>query len=238
MRILVTRPAPDDAKHAAALRARGHDPVLSPLFDIKFEQPRLDLDGVQALVVTSRNALRALALHPHAKQLSHLPLFTVGEATTTAASELGFAQVTTGPGKAAGLAERLRAELDPANGALLHLAGGDLAFDLCSALPLFELRQPVLYRAVPAAALPEEVSRALKTGKIDAAILMSPRSAEIFVSLLRKEDAMEPGSRLICYCLSEAVAEAASPLGSRLRVAATPQEEDILALIDSDAASL
>ena len=237
MRILITRPAPDDAKQAEALRARGHEPVLAPLLDIKFEQPRLDLDGVQALIVTSRNALRALATHPQAKQLTLLPLFAVGEATAAAARDLGFAQVTTGPGKAAGLAERLRAELDPANGALLHLAGEDLAFDLASALPVFELRQPVLYRAVPATALPEEALRALKAGKVEAAILMSPRTAEIFVSLLRKEDAMELGSRLICYCLSEAVAEAASPLGWRCRVAATPQEEDILALIDSDAAS-
>lgn len=237
MRILVTRPAPDGAKQAEALRARGHEPVLAPLLDIKFEQPRLDLDGVQALIVTSRNALRALATHPQSKQLTPLPLFAVGEATAAAARDLGFAQVTTGPGKAAGLAERLRAELDPANGALLHLAGEDLAFDLASALPIFELRQPVLYRAVPAAALPEEALRALKAGKVDAAILMSPRTAEIFGSLLRKEDAMELGS-LICYCLSEAVAEAASPLGSRRRVAPTPQEEDILALIDSDAASL
>ena len=238
MRILITRPAPDDAKQAEALRARGHEPVLAPLLDIKFDQPRLDLDGVQALIVTSRNALRALATHPQAKQLTLLPLFAVGEATAAAARDLGFAQVTTGPGKAAGLAERLRAELDPANGALLHLAGEDLAFDLASALPVFELRQPVLYRAVPATALPEEALRALKAGKVEAAILMSPRTAEMFVSLLRKEDAMELGSRLICYCLSEAVAEAASPLGWRCRVAATPQEEDILALIDSDAASL
>lgn len=238
MRILVTRPAPDDAKQAEVLRARGHEPVLAPLLDIKFEQPCLDLDGVQALIVTSRNALRALATHPQAKQLTPLPLFAVGETTAAAARDVGFAQATTGPGKAAGLAERLRAELDPANGALLHLAGEDLAFDLASALPVFELRQPALYRAVPAVALPEEALRALKAGKVEAAILMSPRTAEILVSLLRKEDATEFGSRLICYCLSEAVAEAASPLGSRRRVAATPQEEDILALIDSDAASL
>ena len=238
MRILVTRPAPDGAKQAAALLARGHEPVLAPLLTVEFEQPILDLDGVQALVVTSRNALRALAGHKQAGQTLRLPLYAVGEATAAEARRMGFADVIAGPGRAADLAARLRAERDPEKGALLHLAGEALAFDLTSALPGFDLRQPVLYRTIPVARLTEEALTLLRASEFYGAILMSPRTAEILVTLLHKEGATEPASRLICYCLSEAVAEAATPLGSRRRVAATPREEDILALIDSDAASL
>src|SRR5690606_34319874 len=65
MRVLVTRPEPDARQEADALRARGYEPVLAPLLDIEFlKGVSLDLDGAQAVVITSRNALRALADHP------------------------------------------------------------------------------------------------------------------------------------------------------------------------------
>jgi hypothetical protein len=43
--------------------------------------------------------------------------------------------------------------------------------------------------------------------------------------------------RVVCYCLSEAVAEVLAPLGIWVRVAANPREKDVLALLDSEAAS-
>ncbi len=64
----------------------------------------MDLDAAQALIVTSRNALRALSAHRHLDKARKLPLFAVGEATAAAARELGFAEVTPGPGTGAGLA--------------------------------------------------------------------------------------------------------------------------------------
>jgi uroporphyrinogen-III synthase len=77
----------------------------------------------------------------------------------------------------------------------------------------------------------------LQEGRIDGVILMSPRTARIFIKLLAKHDAVEAGKGLICYCLSEAIAEELTPLGFAVRVAATPREEDVLALLDSEAAS-
>lgn len=77
----------------------------------------------------------------------------------------------------------------------------------------------------------------LKDGRIDAVILMSPRTARVFMELLVKHEVAEAGKGLICYCLSEAIAEELTPLGVEVRVAATPREEDVLALLDSEAAS-
>ena len=80
------------------LAARGHEAVLAPLLLIESEQRRaVELDGAQALLVTSRNALRALASHPELARALALPLFAVGEATARR-RELGFADVTAGPG--------------------------------------------------------------------------------------------------------------------------------------------
>lgn len=240
MRILVTRPEPDGSHEAAALAARGHEAVLAPLLAIEScgDVP-LQLEGAQALLVTSRNALRALAAHRKLGEALKLPLFAVGEATAREAQGLGFADVTAGPGTGAALAKLVSEELNSERGPLVHLAGETLAFDLQSALQAqgFTVRQPVLYRAVPAAEFPEEALRRIEAGKLDGAILMSPRTARIFADLLAGQGAVTQGKSLVCYCLSEAVAEVVTPLGFAVRVAARPREEDVLALLDSEAAS-
>jgi uroporphyrinogen-III synthase len=101
----------------------------------------------------------------------------------------------------------------------------------------FALRRHVLYRAVPATRLPESVLSLLDEGRLDGVILMSPRTAAIFAALAVRHGALTEASRLDCYCLSSAVAQAVEPLKARAIVAARPREEDILALIDSEAAS-
>jgi uroporphyrinogen-III synthase len=235
MRLLVTRPEPDAMRQVERLAARGHEAVLAPLLAIETatEMP-LELDGAQALIVTSRNALRALATHRELAASLQLPLFAVGEATAKAAAELGFTRVTSGPGTGEGLAQLIADALDPDAGALVHLAGETVAFDLKSALQAkgFTLRQPVLYRAVAATRLPESVLTLLNEGKLDGVILMSPRTAAIFAALVVRHEALTQASRLDCYCLSAAVAQAVEPLKARTIVAARPSEEDILALLD------
>ena len=99
------------------------------------------------------------------------------------------------------------------------------------------MRQPVLYRALAASELPPEALSLLKAGKLDGAILMSPRTASIFAGLLARQDTVTQAKSIVCYCLSEAVAEAVIPLGWPVRVAARPREQDVLALVDSEAAS-
>jgi uroporphyrinogen-III synthase len=240
MRILVTRPEPDAGLEVEALAARGHEAVLSPLLVIEqAKDVAIDLDGAQALIVTSRNALRALSRHPALAAACKLPLFAVGEATAHAARELGFIIVIEGPGNGAGLAELIASRADPGNGRLFHLAGETLAFDLKSALEArgFRVSQPVLYRAVPATEPAPEALTLIRDGKLDGVILLSPRTAKTFFALLERYGAVTQGRRLICYCISEAVAGVLTPLGFRVRVAAHKREEDVLALLDSEAAS-
>ena len=64
MRVLVTRPEPDASDEVEALASRGHEGVKAPLLIIEpVKNVALELDTAQALIVTSRNALRALATH-------------------------------------------------------------------------------------------------------------------------------------------------------------------------------
>jgi uroporphyrinogen-III synthase len=241
MRLLVTRPEPDASRQAKALAERGHRPVLTPLLAIELiHDLPLNLTGTQALIATSRNALRAVASHLELSAALRLPLYAVGDATAKAAAELGFADVTIGPGTAEALGRLIAARLRASAGPLVHLSGETVAFDLKSALEArgFSVRQPILYRAVAAAVLPPDVVSMLKAGRLDGVVLMSPRTGATFAGLIRQHGLVTEASRLNCYCLSGAVAQTAEPLKARLIVAARPSEEDVLALIDSDAASL
>jgi uroporphyrinogen-III synthase len=240
MRILVTRPEPDATREAERLIARGHAAVLAPLLAIKFlSGVPLPLEGAQALLATSPNALRALALHPAREEARKLPLLAVGDATAGEAQALGFADVTIGAGTGSKLAELVVNEFEPKRGALVHLSGEAIAFDLKAALEAqgFTVRRVVLYRAKAAHALPSQALSLLKAGQLDGVILMSPRTAAAFARLVAQQEVLTQSKRLVCYCLSEAVAEAVAPLGCDIRVAAQPREEDILALLDSEAAS-
>jgi uroporphyrinogen-III synthase len=240
MRLLVTRPEPDATQQAEKLRGMGHEPVLAPLLTIEMLPcVPLDLEGAQAVIVTSRNVLRAIAARPELIEARNLPLYAVGDATARMAAELGFRQIVAGPGTGEQLADLIARELDPGKGALVHLAGGMLAFDMKSALEAkgFTIRQPALYQAVAAEALPANALGLLLEGRLDGAIFMSPRTAAIFAGLTAAHGVVTQASQLRCYCLSQAVAGALAPLGAKVVVSPNPREEELLALIAGEAAS-
>ena len=94
MAILVTRPAPDNEKTAAVLRARGYETLLSPMMRyeaIPFHgEDDAAYDGV---VITSANAIRAIESHPSRMHLFGLRAFAVGEHSAEAARAAGFGDV-------------------------------------------------------------------------------------------------------------------------------------------------
>lgn len=237
MRLLVTRPEPDAELQAKLLKDCGHEVIVSPLLNIEFLRPPLDLYRAQALIATSRNALRALDRLSQREAALRLPLLAVGTGTAELARSMGFEDVLEGPGTGEGLAQVIADRLDPAHGALIHLAGETLAYDLGLALERFgfDISAPVLYRTVPAGSLTDEAANALASGTLDGVILMSPRTAQIFARLNRNNAANL--ASLYCFCLSPAVATNVEGFGLKLRVAAKPNQEELLALIAAEAAS-
>src|SRR5581483_8187218 len=79
MRILVTRPSPDGERTAAGLRARGHDVVLAPLLTVeRLPDAPLGPGPWAAVLLTSANAARAVAVHLRRDELLPLPVLAVG----------------------------------------------------------------------------------------------------------------------------------------------------------------
>jgi uroporphyrinogen-III synthase len=242
MRLLVTRPEPDALRLRALLEEAGHEATVEPLLSVSFDDADpIELDGAQALIATSRNALRALKANPAAAEARHLPLFAVGKATAAEARTLGIETVVTGAGTAAELVAHIVSVLDPANGVLVHLAGDTLAHDLAGELEAhgFRVRQPVVYRMVPATAFADTTVEDLATHAIDGVLLMSPRTATIYAGLVARHSLTTAVRTLPHFCMSDAVARRLQSLGPLpTRVADAPRLEELLALIDESAAQL
>jgi uroporphyrinogen-III synthase len=250
MRLLVTRPEPDALRLRALLEEAGHEATVEPLLGLSFDRTEpIDLDGAQALIATSRNALRALKVGYEAgrgttaalAEARQLLLFAVGKGTAAEARTLGFETVATGAGTAAELVAHIVSVLDPANGVLVHLAGDTLARDLAGELEAhgFRVRQPVVYRMVPATAFADTTVEDIATGAIDGVLLMSPRTAAVYAGLVLRHGLTKAVQRLPHFCLSAAVARRLQPLGAvPTHVAEAPRLEELLALIDESAAQL
>jgi uroporphyrinogen-III synthase len=239
LRALVTRPREDAEAVAELLRRKGIEPVIEPLLVIEPRPEGLGetgdtgLAGVQAVLLTSANGARALAA---ATAVRGVPVFAVGEATARAARERGFESVESAGGDVDDLARLVASRLDPGGGALLHGAGGAVAGDLAGRLAEggFEVRRVVLYEARRRDGLSPATAAAFREGGIDMALFFSPRTAATFVTLAAEADIVAACRQVTAFCLSPAVAEAASELSwRRVRCAARPELPALMEEIDA-----
>jgi uroporphyrinogen-III synthase len=220
----------------AALAAAGHRVTHVPLLSVTLSGPMPPLAGVQALIATSRNGLRAVA--PLSAEALALPLFAVGPATATLGRELGFRRVIEGPGTGRELADVIRSQVDPAAGPLIHLAGDTLAFDLQSALAGdgIKVRTEVVYRTEPVSSLAPEAADGLRDGSFEGVVLMSPRTARVYAKLAADAGLVAALGEVVHFCLSQAVCRDLAPLGSlKTKVARSPNSQEMLALIAPEA---
>jgi uroporphyrinogen-III synthase len=233
MRLLVTRPEPDNERTAAALRAHGHEVVLAPLIRIEaVAGADFGAPPFAGILLTSANAARAIAAHRRRGELLALPVLAVGRSSADAARAAGFADVTSADGDGGNLAGLASARFAGVRQPLLYLAGEDRARDLAGALAEagLSVRTVAVYRAAKATAFPSAVRAALEQGGINGVLHFSRRSVESYVECGR-----ELGGRAwapVHYCLSARTAEPLRQAGAaRIRVAPTPDEASLLALV-------
>lgn len=240
MRLLLTRPQADAERTAATLRARGHEVIVAPLLELEVV-PDADLgsgsgsgpgsDPWTALLVTSGNAVRAIAQHRRRDELRAVKVFTVGDRTAQAMRDCGFLDVTSAAGNVNDLAALVAARLQPP-ARLLYLAGEERSGDLAGLLrgENFTTDTALVYRAVIAADLPHQAAAALKAG-LDGVLHFSRRSAEAYIGAARQAGLLQDAlGKPVHYCLSGRIAAPLQDAGAvHIRVAAVPEE---LALIE------
>ena len=229
MRLLVTRPEPDNARTAAALRAKGHEVVLAPLLHIaSIANADLGAPPWAAILLSSANGARALSGHSRRGELMALPVLSVGRSSADAARAAGFADVTSADGDAHDLARLAARRFAGAGQPLLYLAGEDRSSEL--KIPGLTVRTVVVYRAVKVEKLPAAARTALEQGGIDGVLHFSRRSVESYLDCCR--DFVGPALRPTHYCLSARAAEPLRLAGvPHLHVAPQPDEASLLALV-------
>ena len=223
LRALITRPEEDAAPLAAALIQRGIETSIESLLSIRtLPEAEVDLSGVQAMLFTSANGVRAFAELAAAKGLTgwrELPVLAVGDATARTARAAGFAQVESAAGNVKSLVELAAAKLDPQKGPLFHAAGSAVAGDLAGMLGGrgFELRRSMIYEARPADSLSPATVAALEGGGFDLMLFFSPRTAATFAALTQAagDKAVEGCRRAAALCLSPAAANVLGALPFR-----------------------
>ncbi len=233
MRILVTRSQPRAAETAGALRARGHEPIMAPLFEMeRLAEVDPKTGPWDAILLTSANGVRGIVSFAHDKKWHDIPVFAVGDVSAKAARDMHFADVTSASGGVNDLAELVAARLQPP-ARLLYLAGEERAGDLAGALRSknFEVDLVVVYRFVTAQYLPEAATAALN-GELDAILHFSPASAGGFLNAARNSDLLDAAlNKPVHLCLSEQVAAPLRDAGAaRIRVAARPTQDALLEL--------
>jgi uroporphyrinogen-III synthase len=235
MAVLVTRPRPDDEATASALRARGFEVLRAPM--LRFEPVPFHDDAdarYGAIIVTSANALRAIASHLEGSRLLKLPLFAVGEHTASAARDAGFAEVIAAKGDAGALRDLVLGavkskQLKKAS-TLLYLAGADLARDLAGELGEkgFTVVTHTTYRMIPASSLPREICDAFVANRIEAVLHYSRRSARAFLDAARSGGVEISALALPQCCISATVAAVLRDAGATQVTAAAQADENAL----------
>src|SRR6516162_7458190 len=203
VRLLVTRPQHDGERTAARLRARGHEVTLAPLLRIDAVDVELPREPLSAVVMTSRNAARAIARHPRRDALTALPAFTVGRHTAEAARAAGFRAV--------------------------ECADGDTDDLAASGVPLLTA---VAYRTVKVERFAPDVAVALAQGALDGVLHFSRRSAQAYLDCAARAGMLERALALVHFCLSRQVAQPLAAAGAAaIRLAPKPNEAAMIDLI-------
>jgi uroporphyrinogen-III synthase len=245
MAILVTRPEPDNAATAAALRTKGLEVLLAPM--LRFEPVAFHDDAdarYSAIIVTSANALRAIEADL-AGHLLTLPVFAVGERTAEAARHAGFRDVMVADGNAVALRELITASVRARTlkkaSTLLYLAGADLAGDLAGELGErgFSVVTHTTYRMIPVLRLPQGSCDAFAANRVEAVLHYSRRSARAFLDAVRAAGVEISALAIPQCCISDAVAQVVREVGAtQVLVARSPDENGLFEALDRALAAL
>ena len=237
MHLLLTRPKSEDDQLPGLLQSKGHTFLSDPVLSVEFVTPgQFDFGSLQAILITSSNALRALAASPDLdlERLRDLPLYAVGSATAAHARDMGFAKIRIGQGTSEDIVRQLIEDLAPGDGEIYYPHSQQVAYDPAPLLigAGFAIRASVVYRTVPLGTLAPNTVAGLRNGDISGVVLLSPRTAKVYASLIETAGLVTALSRTCHFCLSARVADGLSAsLAVPIKVAAHPNLQELVALI-------
>jgi uroporphyrinogen-III synthase len=229
MRILITRSQDDAERTGERLAARGHEALIAPVTRIVSTGEPMPQESWDALIVTSAHAVKAL----EAVEDKRIPVFAVGPHTASAVDHAGFSSIKVADGDAVSLSALIRQALSPGL-KLLHVTARHHKAEPAASLRAagFSVVHWQAYEAREVEALPLSAREALSSGRIDAALHYSRRSADIVLQLTQEAGLIRALRTVPQLCLSADVATPFEALGMTALSAEQPDEDSILALLD------
>ncbi|NNM73976.1 uroporphyrinogen-III synthase [Enterovirga aerilata] len=231
MLVLVTRPRDQGEATARRLALMGHDALLAPVLDVVPVTEAPPEGRFDAVLVTSANALPALA--GERDRFAGAAIVAVGRRTAERARAAGFGNVAEAGGDSRALVDFVLGTT-PRGARLLHAAGRDRKPEPGGSLAAagYDVATWACYEARPAAGLPVPAAEALRDGRVDAVLHYSRRSAELFARLARHAGLGEAIAGTHHVCMSADVAAGlASLAGLKLLIAPKPDETALLRLL-------
>jgi uroporphyrinogen-III synthase len=225
--IIITRPLDHGLETAQRVRSLGFTPLPDPVLVIRRQEwTAPDWTAFTALLITSGNALAALIGRDVPKDK---PLFVVGEKTAAAAKAAGFQKIVGVAEKSADLPNLIPQALP--KGLLLHLTSEDAHTGFQKELETagYPITQLIVYKAWPVEELSAATRQALLENRVEGALFYSARSATVFLHLLTRHGLEWATQHMQAFCLSQAVADAASAATwKKIHIAASPTENSLL----------
>ena len=200
---LLIRQTEESAALAERLLSKG---VMCSLHPLITPHPLLiqPLHNPQALIITSKNALRALGIP---SPFRHLPLYVVGDQTAAFARQLGYTIIHNASGTVIDLIALIQKTASKTQGILWHLSGDIIRGNPAAALKEkgFEAERRIVYTIETVQSFPPLLKRELKENHFTEVIFFSPRTASIFMSLLDKAGLNTVTHKMTALCLSQNV---------------------------------
>ncbi len=181
------------------------------------------------MLLASGNAVESLPASLHG-----VPALTVGAATARRAEQAGFSRVISADGDAVALAALVRERYRPDAGTLLLAAGRDQSLALAADLrgSGYRVVRRAVYAAIPVARLPEPAKVALMAAGRATVLLFSTETARHFLRLTRRAGLVEALARHEAITIGPQAAMALRDVTwARIRVAAKPTQDEMLALL-------
>jgi len=208
----------------------GHTVLSCPLLDIEQLDNPLPTGTFDGIVLTSAMALEALE-KTNSFDRRTVSVITTGSSTRDAAKLAGFDNVVSANGGALDVIDLLKTKFGTSS-RLLYPCAEQTAHDLSKLLEEHNLScvpWPV-YRSVELEKFPIEVDELLSAGKIDVALLYSPKTAKAFSNCWNATKGQYKAPRILA--LSQQVkSKLPLPLQKQCRSANLPNEDSLFELL-------
>jgi len=234
MLALVTREEKDARRISRLFSVRKLNILNVPLFSVSYyKDVKVDLRNIQSIIFSSPNGVRALSKLTKKRLIK---AYVVGDQTFRVAKRHGFKNVTNAKGDALNLCRLVSKELNPKNGKLYYAAGRAQAGKIKQRLERkgFYVQRDILYDVVAKHFLPNKIKNALIKKKIHFALFFSPKTANILIKLVIKNNLSSYFSNTDAFVFSRPIKDVVSDIPWRsINVAEKPNLESMLNIIDA-----